>query len=132
MKLSTNFTLEEFEKTSTGITNRVPDSFILKNLQYGVENILQPLRDALGVPVVVTSGYRCAAVNAAVGGVGNSQHVYGEAADIVVPLSKFAATADFLRASPFVDQVLSGSTFFHVSWVRPRTPRHYINLTHYR
>lgn len=131
MRLSSNFTLAEFEHTSVSIRNNVPDSFILENLRYGVTHILQPLRDALGVPVVVSSGYRCAAVNAAVGGVPNSQHIYGEAVDVVVPASQFAAAARFLSECPYVDQLLSGRGFFHISWVRPRSPRRYVNLTYY-
>ena len=44
--------------------------------------ILDRIRDALGVPVYITSGYRCPSHNASVGGVANSQHLDGTAADI--------------------------------------------------
>ncbi|MBR1732407.1 MAG: hypothetical protein IJ729_01500 [Alloprevotella sp.] len=44
---------------------------------------LAPLREAWGAPIIVVSGYRCAALNKAVGGVKNSQHMVGEAADIL-------------------------------------------------
>lgn len=47
-----------------------------------VANILDPLREAYGKPIVVTSGFRCPRLNRAVGGVARSQHMKGEAADI--------------------------------------------------
>ena len=45
---------------------------------------LQQLRDRIGKPISITSGYRCPAHNAAVGGAAGSQHLLGKAADIVV------------------------------------------------
>ena len=47
-----------------------------------VENVLDPAREKFGKPITVNSGYRCPKYNAAVGGVANSQHMRGEAADI--------------------------------------------------
>ena len=47
-----------------------------------VENVLDPLREAFGSPIYVNSGYRCAALNALVGGAKSSQHMRGEAADV--------------------------------------------------
>ena len=45
----------------------------------------EPLREHFGIPIIISSGYRCPALNRAVGGVPNSQHLIGEAADIVLP-----------------------------------------------
>ncbi|MBQ6939359.1 MAG: peptidase M15, partial [Muribaculaceae bacterium] len=53
-----------------------------KNLEALVEHILDPAREILGKPIRVNSGYRCATLNNCVGGVANSQHLKGEAADI--------------------------------------------------
>lgn len=53
-----------------------------QNLHALVDNILDPLRLFYGKPIAVTSGYRCAELNKKVGGVWNSQHLTGEAADI--------------------------------------------------
>lgn len=83
MRLSKSFTLAELCVTGTGKPN-VPGADETKALQALVGDILQPLRDAVGVPVNVTSGYRSPVVNRAVGGSRTSQHVFGEAADIVV------------------------------------------------
>ena len=85
MKLSKNFSLEEMCRSNTarvrGLPN-VPNAEQVKNLQQLCENVLQPLRDHLGKPVAINSGFRSQAVNMAVGGAKNSQHTKGEAADI--------------------------------------------------
>lgn len=87
MNLSPNFTLAEMCKSQTAL-NRGFDNMakgeMVENLKALCENVLQPIRDALG-PVTVVSGYRAANVNRAVGGAFNSQHLVGEAADIEVP-----------------------------------------------
>ena len=86
MKLSKNFDLKEFTESATavkeGIQN-VPDTEQIANLQRLVENVLQPARDAIYTPIVVTSGFRSAALNKAIGGASSSQHLKGEAADII-------------------------------------------------
>lgn len=130
MKLSKNFTLSEFTRTSTGI-HQVPCAPMIDNIKWGVEKILQPLRDALGARVIVSSGYRCPVVNSKVGGVENSQHLMGEAADIIVPDGLWSKAADILSANPYVDQLLSGRGYFHVSWIRQRSPRRFIDLRYY-
>ena len=61
--------------------------------------VLQAIRDHFGAPVVITSGYRTAAHNRAVGGAVYSQHQYGRAADIRVsgvPVEQLAAYAETL------------------------------------
>ena len=85
MKLSKNFTLEEmvFSVTANnqGINN-TPNAEVKAALKRLAVEVLQPIREAWGQPVVVTSGYRCPKLNSAVGGVKNSQHLSGQAADI--------------------------------------------------
>ena len=68
--------------TQLGIKNE-PTKQVLVNLESLVLNILDPLRAAWGGAIKVTSGYRSAAVNKAVGGSNTSAHRYGYAADIV-------------------------------------------------
>ena len=87
MKLSENFTLNEFTKSATaearGIENHANLSEKnLENLKGLCRNDLQPLRDHFKEPVYISSGFRCAALNGVVGGAKKSQHMYGEAADI--------------------------------------------------
>lgn len=86
--LTEHFKLSEFTRSSTAnklhIDNTIPESLIpsLKNL---CVQVLEPLRQHLSHAVIIGSGYRCPALNKAVGGVKNSQHMKGEAADIHLP-----------------------------------------------
>lgn len=79
------FTITELCASSTatakGIDN-TPTPGITQNLERLVANVLDPLREAWGKPIVVTSGYRCPELNKAVGGAKNSHHMQGMAADI--------------------------------------------------
>jgi uncharacterized protein YcbK (DUF882 family) len=75
-QLSANFKRSEFA-CSCGCGYSTPDPHLVE--------ALQSLRDSIGKPVVILSGCRCAARNAAVGGAVHSQHVLGKAADIRVP-----------------------------------------------
>lgn len=75
------FTIDELCKTGTGISN-VPNIVERRRLVELVDNFLDPLREAFGNPIIVTSGFRCDAVNRAVGGVPTSFHRFGAAADI--------------------------------------------------
>jgi len=85
MKLSKNLSLKEAIKSNTatrlGIDN-TPDQWEIDNLRAVAENIFQPVRDHFGVPIGVSSGYRCKELNKAVGGSKYSQHMVGEALDI--------------------------------------------------
>ena len=87
MQLTKNFTLEELTRSSKAKALRIdnsPNPEQLANLKALAENILQPLRDALGFPINITSGLRVPALNAAVKGSKTSQHTKGEAVDIKV------------------------------------------------
>lgn len=81
MKLSKNFTLEELTHTSTGISN-IPSQKEINNLKKLCENILQPLRDAIGESIHINSGYRNSLVNKEVKGASTSAHMLGTSADI--------------------------------------------------
>ncbi len=90
-----------------------------ENIVALVNNVLDPVRELYGKPIYVTSGYRCYRHNLEVGGVKNSQHMQGEAADIhcddnqqLIRLIKQLGTFDQLIVYP---------TFLHVSYKRPST-----------
>lgn len=79
------FSFQEMERSDTAvryaIDNTIPES--LKNNVAGlVDNVLDPLREAWGRPLAVSSGYRCPALNRVVGGSATSHHMKGMAADI--------------------------------------------------
>ena len=85
MKLSENFSLSEFVKSGFadkyGIDN-TPTPEALEYIKKLVTEVLQPIRDEFGEPIIVSSGYRCERVNNGIGGAKNSDHKYGAAVDI--------------------------------------------------
>lgn len=87
MKLGKNFTLDEMVRSQVaarhGIDN-TPSDEVIENLQNLVNNVLQPLRNKVRTPIIVTSGFRCRRLNSIIKGAENSQHMLGEAADFVV------------------------------------------------
>lgn len=130
------FTLKEFTKSSTATRLKIdntPSAEVLRNLQYGVQMILDPLRRIHQQPIVITSGYRCAQLNKAVGGVSNSWHTKGNAADIHIKDEVEARKIfDILKTLPSVDTVLfehsRRSQWIHVQWDMNKTPRHHFNF----
>tara|TARA_R100000388_G_scaffold49207_1_gene36793 strand:+ start:197 stop:667 length:471 start_codon:yes stop_codon:yes gene_type:complete len=86
VKLSKNLTLKECLRSKTakrlGIDNTPEDETVIKNLEKVARFIFQPLRDAFGCPIYVSSGYRCPDLNRAIGGSKRSQHMEGRALDL--------------------------------------------------
>ena len=88
MQLTKNFTLSELTTSQEGIRrglDNTPTPEVIISLTNLVKNVLQPLRELVGVPIVISSGYRSPLVNSAIGGARNSEHMLGQAADITVP-----------------------------------------------
>jgi hypothetical protein len=87
MFLSTHFTLAEFTVSQTadrhGVDN-TPPLEIIEALKYTAQG-LEGVRILLGVPILISSGYRCLALNRRIGSKDTSQHVKGEAADFTAP-----------------------------------------------
>jgi len=85
--LGQNFTVREFTRSPTaarmGLDNSIEQgSAEHRALVALVDHVLQPMRTLLGVPLVITSGFRGDELNEAIGGVATSQHRLGEAADL--------------------------------------------------
>lgn len=79
------FTIDELIKSDTAKSNNIsniPTSQEKDCLIALVENVLDPLREAYGKPIIVTSGFRCEELNNLVKGAKTSQHRFGQAADI--------------------------------------------------
>lgn len=79
------FTLKELIKSTTAIARgilNVPNGKEEANLVALIDNVLDPLREAYGKPIIVTSGYRSEQLNRMLGGAKTSQHLKGQAADI--------------------------------------------------
>lgn len=116
--ISKNFSYKEFEESETavrkGIANVINTTEIRDSVKALVLNVLQPLRDAWGKPLHINSGYRCPALNEAVGGVATSQHVKGQAADVACDNPyELASLAKELNL-PY-DQMILYPTFVHFS-----------------
>ena len=114
VRLGEYFTLVELTHTATGLPN-VPTGESMANLQSLVARILDPLRSEVG-PLLVTSGYRSEAVNShpTVNGASSSQHLKGQAADIVPVSASIDEVVAVLRTLP-VDQVIRYSSHIHVT-----------------
>lgn len=113
--LTPNFRLAEFLHND----DPVPPNDILGNL-YCLANRLQVIRDLLGKPITINSGYRTAAHNASVGGKSDSQHLLGKAADIVIPGMTAHEVQAFLKN--WNGGLGSYSNFTHVD-IRPTRAR---------
>ena len=124
MQITEHFTVEEFERSSTadrlGIDNRVP-AVLFPNLRTLCEVVLEPLRAFAGKPIVISSGYRCPTLNRAVGGVSQSQHLRGEAADLHLPsIAEGRTWFRWLMDNTTFDQLIrernpQGTCWIHVS-----------------
>jgi zinc D-Ala-D-Ala carboxypeptidase len=83
-RLSEHFTLQEFLRSEAAARHGIdmtPSKEIVANLERLANEVLEPIREAVGVPLVITSGYRPPALNALVGGAPASDHMSGRAAD---------------------------------------------------
>jgi uncharacterized protein YcbK (DUF882 family) len=109
MKLSKHFSLEEFEYSETAIRNNIKNKaseFVINNLKELCKNTLEPLRSKLDNPIKILSGYRCRQLNKAVGGVNNSQHLFGCAADITVENMTHPELFNFIKKYFKFDQLI--------------------------
>ena len=124
MNLTEHFTLEELTVTSHRDIDNTPPPETVDKLRATARG-LEHVRLVLGVPVLVTSGYRCPELNDKVGGSANSQHMRGEAADVVMP--SYGTPLDVCRAIEAsdirFDQLIWEGTWVHVSFVEDRKPR---------
>ncbi len=131
IRLSQHFMLSEFLNLGKHPDN-LPTPQVLFNLKYGCQYLLEPARQVVGA-IIVNSGYRNEAYNREVGGVRNSQHLLGQAADIrPKDPRQFQRLVDFLRACEYTDQLLTGPGWLHISWTPFASPRHYIRIGYYK
>ena len=125
-----HFTIEEMYASDTakrlGIDNK-PTTQKMINLVYLCAHVLEPLRVAMNEPIKIGSGYRCEKLNKAVGGVYNSQHLKGQAADLCIDgdLKKGRRWFNYIKDHLPFDQLIwehnpkTGSYWVHVSYVFP-------------
>lgn len=128
------FTIEELTRSTTAQLRDIdntPSQQVIENLTALVDNVLDPLRAAWGKPIHVNSGYRCPALNKALGGVPASQHMKGEAADITAGnRTSNRKLYSLLRNLELpVDQAINEHDFqwIHISY-GPRHRRHFFAI----
>ena len=139
--ITMHFTIEELCASQTakakGISN-TPNMQQMINLVYLCAYVLEPLRVAMGEPIKIGSGFRCEKLNKAVGGVYNSQHLKGQAADLCIDgdIQKGRKWFEYIRKNLPFDQLIweknpkTGSCWVHVSFVFPdfcKNRRHVID-----
>ena len=130
LPITMHFALEELYASNTakklGINNK-PSVQQIINLVYLCAYVLEPLRVAMKEPIKIGSGYRCPQLNKAVGGVYNSQHMKGQAADLCIDgdIKKGRRWFEYIKNNLPFDQLIweknskTGSCWVHVSFVFP-------------
>lgn len=128
--ITMHFTIEELCASQTakakGISN-TPNMQQMINLVYLTAFVLEPLRAAMGEPIKIGSGFRCQQLNKAVGGVTNSQHMKGQAADLCIDgdIKKGKKWFAYIRDHLPFDQLIwernpkTGNYWVHVSFIYP-------------
>jgi hypothetical protein len=109
--LSAHFTLKEMVRSATAERDDAlkqeqenPSEDVVASLQYLATTVLEPIRQSVGMPLHISSGYRCPLVNKLVGGSATSQHCRGEAADVELSPSLITDPA----AAAFRERVRAG------------------------
>jgi hypothetical protein len=134
MQLSTNLSLAEVTRSETakrrGISN-MPTAEHIENFKKLAANIFQPIREHFGKPIIISSGYRSAELNKAIGGSLSSQHCSGEAIDIDMDGTDItnAQIFNYIKENLNFDQMIwefgtdTNPDWVHVSFASNRSQR---------
>ena len=140
MQLTEHFKLEEFTRSNTaikyGIPN-VPNEEQIANLRALCVNVLEPLRQWYGKPIVISSGYRSPVVNnhPEVRGASKSQHMTGEAADLHIPYrevqkgSKVQRVQDLAIGRQWLEFILDHLAYDQVIWEHDKYGHYWIHVS---
>jgi len=120
MKLSKDFTLEELSFSKVAVKNGIPNipgPAEKENLKDLAINILQPLKNKLNANITIASGYRSPELNSLVEGKKDSQHIKGEAVDIVVHSKSIKEVYELIcREFDFDQAILGHNKWIHISY----------------
>lgn len=137
IQLSKHFKLSEFTRSDTakryGIDNTPPLN-VISNLQYLCNEILEPLREWMNEPIVISSGYRCPQLNShpEVRGATKSQHLTGEAADIRIPMKKApngSLIQDLDKGRKYLEFILDNCHFHQVIWEHDSSGHYWLHVS---
>ena len=134
--MNLNFKISELIHSDTSIKhniNNMPDINSLDNMLELICYCLQPLREKIKKPMIITSGYRNSEVNKLVGGVANSQHTKGQAVDFVINGMTVEQIINFIKVNNIeFDQLIGeynkNSKWVHISYVKNNNRKQVFNL----
>jgi hypothetical protein len=121
LKLTEHFTLEELTASEIAVRNgldNTPNPLVLNNLKTLAKG-LEDVREVLGRPIIINSGYRSLVVNQLLGSKPTSQHTKGLAADFICP--SFGSPKDIIKKIVFSDiqydqVILEFDRWVHISF----------------
>ena len=129
-----NFKLSELIYSEVAINNNInnmPDVLSLDNILNLIFYCLQPARNLLAQPMIITSGYRCKKLNSLVGGVKNSAHLFGCAADFIVKNCSVSHVIAIISNSDIeFDQLINEyDKWVHISYAKNKNRRQILKIT---
>lgn len=130
---SLNFKISELIQSDTAIKhsiNNMPDINSLDNMLELIVYCLQPIRDKIKKPMIITSGYRNSQVNKLVGGVSNSQHANGQAVDFKISGMMPAQVVDFIKKTGIeFDQLINEyDKWVHISFNKGKNRKQILKI----
>ena len=119
--MNLNFSISELcksDKAKQNGINNTPNLACVDNMLNLIFYCLQPVRNLLNKPVIISSGFRCPELNKLVGGATNSQHLHGKAADFKVQGMTIQQTINFiLKSNIEYDQLINEyDKWVHISF----------------
>ena len=129
--MNLNFKISELIHSETSIKNNInnmPDINSLDNMLELICYCLQPLREKIKKPMIITSGYRNSEVNKLVGGVANSQHTKGQAVDFVISGMTVEQIINFIKANniEFDECINEYNKWCHISYNKGKNRHLYL------
>jgi hypothetical protein len=129
-----NFKISELIYSDTAVSkniNNMPDINSLDCMLNLIVYCLQPIRDKLKKPMLITSGYRNSEINKLVGGASNSQHTKGQAVDFVVKGMTVNQVIEFIiRSGVEYDQLINEyNKWVHISFCQGKNRRQYLKIS---
>lgn len=126
-----NFTMNELIKSDKAkqhnINNMPTNAETLDNMLILIIQCLQPLRNFIGKPIIVNSGYRCQKLNTLVNGAPNSQHLTGQACDFVVQGLTINQIIEKVKASGIeYDQLIDEKHWVHISYNKNKNRKQFL------
>lgn len=131
--INLNFSISELCKSDKAVQNNIkntPNITQVDNMLNLIFYCLQPIRDYLNKPMIITSGFRCPQLNKLVGGVSNSQHLEGKAADFIIKGETVAGIIFKIQTSNLeYDQLINEQNkWVHISFNKGHNRKQYLKL----